>query len=198
MYHSTESDNLRRIGCTPNTRVDVLEQLRNWASDPTSEKVYWLNGMAGTGKTTIAYQSAETRTGSFLVFSLPFRHALSGTLEQNKDLHNQPLQDQFEQLVVVPLQQVAHTFVADITIVIDALDECEDKDGVDRMLGVLLSYASGLSAKFFVAGQPDPKILDRMRSREDEGRRFGFLNRPGFGNLALNRSRDSRPTVLER
>ncbi|KAG9096458.1 hypothetical protein FS749_008420, partial [Ceratobasidium sp. UAMH 11750] len=38
MYRSTASDNLRRVGCTPNTRVDVLEQLRTWASDPTSEK----------------------------------------------------------------------------------------------------------------------------------------------------------------
>ncbi|KAG8742193.1 hypothetical protein FRC10_001889 [Ceratobasidium sp. 414] len=200
MYRSTESDNLRRVGCTPNTRVDVLEQLRNWACDPTSEKVYWLNGMAGTGKTTIAYslcqhlqqncqlgasffctrQLPECRNVNRIVpsisyqlslFSLPFRHALSGVLERNKDIHNQPLQDQFEQLVVVPLRQVAHTFVADVTIVIDALDECEDKDGVDRMLGVLLSHASDLSVKFFVTSRPDPKILDQMRSRGDGSRR---------------------------
>ncbi|KAG9078454.1 hypothetical protein FS749_009514, partial [Ceratobasidium sp. UAMH 11750] len=59
MYRSTESDNLRRVGCTPNTRVDVLEQLRTWAANPTSEKVYWLNGMAGTGKSTIAYSLCE-------------------------------------------------------------------------------------------------------------------------------------------
>ncbi|KAG8700744.1 hypothetical protein FRC08_004471 [Ceratobasidium sp. 394] len=59
MYRSTESDNLRRVGCTPNTRVDVLEQLQTWAADPTSEKVYWLNGMAGTGKTTVAYSLCE-------------------------------------------------------------------------------------------------------------------------------------------
>ncbi|KAG8680381.1 F-box/WD repeat-containing protein 9, partial [Ceratobasidium sp. 394] len=199
MYRSTESDNLRRVGCTPNTRVDVLEQLRMWASDSTSENVYWLNGMAGTGKTTIAYslcdhlqrgcrlgasffctrQLPECRNINRIVpsisyqlsrFSLPFRHTLSGILEQNKDIHHQPLQDQFEQLIVAPLRQVAHTFAPDVTIVIDALDECEDKDGVDRILGVLLSHASNLSVKFFVTSRPEPKILDQMRSRTDAGR----------------------------
>ena len=30
-----------------------------WASDNTTTKVYWLNGMAGTGKTTIAYSFSE-------------------------------------------------------------------------------------------------------------------------------------------
>ncbi|KAG9076118.1 hypothetical protein FS749_012143, partial [Ceratobasidium sp. UAMH 11750] len=200
MYRSTESDNLRRVGCTPNTRVDVLEQLRIWASDPTSEKVFWMNGMAGTGKTTIAYtlceglqrnrrlgasffctrQLPECRNVNRIVpsisyqlslFSLPFRHTLSGILEQNKDIHNQPLRDQFEQLIVEPLRQIADSFAPDVTIVIDALDECEDKDGVDRILGVLLSHASNLSVKFFVTSRPEPKILDQMRSRTDGGRR---------------------------
>jgi len=30
-----------------------------WASDNTATRVYWLNGMAGTGKTTIAYSFSE-------------------------------------------------------------------------------------------------------------------------------------------
>ncbi|KAG9101775.1 hypothetical protein FS749_003464 [Ceratobasidium sp. UAMH 11750] len=200
MYRSTESGNLRRVGCTPNTRVDVLAQLQDWTCNPTSEKVYWLNGMAGTGKTTIAYslcehlqqrrqlgasffctrQLPECRNVNRIVpsisyqlslFSLPFRYALSSLLEHNKDIHNQPLPDQFEQLVVVPLRQVADTFAPDVTIVIDALDECEDKDGLDRMLEALLLHASNLCVRFFVTSRPDPKILDQMRNREDGGRR---------------------------
>ncbi|KAG9119525.1 hypothetical protein FRC07_005411, partial [Ceratobasidium sp. 392] len=200
IYRSTVSDSLGRVGCTPNTCVDVLEQLLSWTRDSESEKVYWLNGMAGTGKTTIAYtlcdhlQRARQLGASFFysrqlpecrdvnrivpsisyqlsLFSLPFRHALSEVLEQNNSIYNQPLQDQFEQLVVAPLGKVAHTFATDVTIVIDGLDECEDKAGVDRILGVLLSHAPELGVKFFVTSRPEPQIVDQMRTREAAGRR---------------------------
>jgi hypothetical protein len=48
-----------RNGCTEDTRKAILGTLRMWASDNTTTKVYWLNGMAGTGKTTIAYSFSE-------------------------------------------------------------------------------------------------------------------------------------------
>jgi Cdc6-like AAA superfamily ATPase len=48
-----------RNGCTEDTRKAILYTLRTWASDNTTPKVYWLNGMAGTGKTTIAYSFSE-------------------------------------------------------------------------------------------------------------------------------------------
>ena len=37
------------------TRVKVLEELDAWASDADSSKVYWMVGMAGIGKSTIAH-----------------------------------------------------------------------------------------------------------------------------------------------
>ncbi|KAF8809961.1 hypothetical protein BYT27DRAFT_7337039 [Phlegmacium glaucopus] len=48
-----------RNACTENTREAILDSLQVWASDDTATKVYWLNGMAGTGKTTIAYSFSE-------------------------------------------------------------------------------------------------------------------------------------------
>ena len=45
--------------CTENTRKAILDTLRLWASDNMTTRVYWLNGMAGTGKTTIAYSFSE-------------------------------------------------------------------------------------------------------------------------------------------
>ena len=48
-----------RNGCTEDTRKAILDTLQMWASDNTTTKVYWLNGMAGTGKTTIAYSFSE-------------------------------------------------------------------------------------------------------------------------------------------
>lgn len=40
--------------CHPQTRVDLLAQIYKWAGDPYSECIYWLQGMAGTGKSTIS------------------------------------------------------------------------------------------------------------------------------------------------
>ena len=56
------TEKLTRSGCTPGTRVDILQSIQRWALDfsPDSPHVYWLNGMAGTGKSTIAYTIAKS------------------------------------------------------------------------------------------------------------------------------------------
>jgi nucleoside-triphosphatase THEP1 len=41
------------------TRVKVLEDLDTWASNANSSKVYWMVGMAGIGKSTIAHTFCE-------------------------------------------------------------------------------------------------------------------------------------------
>ncbi|KAI0743253.1 hypothetical protein BC629DRAFT_1599649 [Irpex lacteus] len=48
-----------RTPCLPGTRVDILHTLEGWAADPTARQVYWLNGHAGSGKSTIAQSLAE-------------------------------------------------------------------------------------------------------------------------------------------
>ncbi|ELU36788.1 NACHT domain-containing protein [Rhizoctonia solani AG-1 IA] len=53
------SNEMYRRGCTPNTRVKILEEAMKWTRNPDAKKVYWMNGMAGTGKTTIAYTLCE-------------------------------------------------------------------------------------------------------------------------------------------
>ena len=37
-----------------NTRVELRQQIIKWYEDPRSPCIFWLNGMAGTGKSTIA------------------------------------------------------------------------------------------------------------------------------------------------
>ena len=41
------------------TRREVLLQLENWSKDEQDKQVFWLNGLAGTGKSTIAQTFAE-------------------------------------------------------------------------------------------------------------------------------------------
>lgn len=45
--------------CLADTRVELLEEIRDWAADLSAEPIFWLNGMAGTGKSTISRTVAE-------------------------------------------------------------------------------------------------------------------------------------------
>src|SRR5882757_269043 len=61
MYHTpgagyTSGD---RQGCLKGTRQGILFQLEHWLTDEQDHRVFWLNGIAGTGKPTIAQTFAE-------------------------------------------------------------------------------------------------------------------------------------------
>jgi hypothetical protein len=61
-------------GCHPNTRVALLAQIYEWANNPDSNCIYWLQGMAGTGKSTIARTVAhELNKGGALGASFFFK-----------------------------------------------------------------------------------------------------------------------------
>ncbi|KAJ7723044.1 hypothetical protein B0H16DRAFT_1895922 [Mycena metata] len=46
--------------CTKNTRQELLSRLKQWACDASdSLPIFWLSGMAGTGKSTVAYTLCE-------------------------------------------------------------------------------------------------------------------------------------------
>jgi hypothetical protein len=40
--------------CLPDTRIDLLQEIHNWADGEHSPGIFWLSGLAGTGKSTIA------------------------------------------------------------------------------------------------------------------------------------------------
>ncbi|KAL9005217.1 MAG: hypothetical protein Q9188_001977 [Gyalolechia gomerana] len=44
----------RHRQCLPSTRVDVLQQIMKWTVDTSPRCIFWLKGLAGTGKSTIA------------------------------------------------------------------------------------------------------------------------------------------------
>jgi len=52
---------LRRAVCTPGTRKRILANITTWAKDSSleSQTIYWLFGLAGTGKSTIAFTLAR-------------------------------------------------------------------------------------------------------------------------------------------
>ncbi|QRV94925.1 WD repeat-containing protein [Ceratobasidium sp. AG-Ba] len=196
-YDSVKAFKLGRGPCTKNTRVDILREMYDWTCGDNDEKIYWLNGMAGTGKTTIAYSLCESlqrsnklaasffcsrqepecrnvdRIVPSIVYQLsrlffPFRRAIVAVLEAYSDVHNQSITEQFKQLLVEPLITVTDKLPTGITVVIDALDECEHEGSVAKILEVLLLYASDLPIRFLVTSRPDGVIINRMRREESE------------------------------
>ena len=173
-----------RKGCLKGTRGAVLNTIELWARDFDKCSVYWLNGLAGTGKSTIARTIAERlfadgqlgasffcsrdfedRRNLQLIFPTlaiqlarkyaEFRSILVPLIQSDPEVAYESLYNQMERLVVQPLNESDISTV----IVIDALDECEDEDSASAILSVLGRLVSVVpKVKFFLTGRPEPRI----------------------------------------
>ena len=171
------------------TRKEILAELENWSNNEHDIRVFWLNGLAGTGKSAIAQTFAEMNFAggklgaSFfcsrdfddrsnlrsifptLAFQLAhqyphFRKELLPVLMANHNVGRESLCSQMEKLIVRPFQATQITTL----IIIDALDECRDKEPASALLSVLSRYAVDIpSAKFFITGRPEPHIGSGFR-----------------------------------
>ena len=178
-----------RRGCLRGTRETVLDEIESWAKDLKKSPIFWLNGLAGTGKSTIAQTIAERAFADGLLgasffcsrdfedrsdlhFIFPtlafqlahkypdFRSHLIPLLQSDPDVIDESLYGQMERLIAGPLQS------ADIStlIVIDALDECRDNEPSSAILSVLGRLIERIpNVKFFITGRPEPKIKTGFR-----------------------------------
>ncbi|KAG8694725.1 hypothetical protein FRC08_008298 [Ceratobasidium sp. 394] len=195
-YRAVGPENIHRTRCLQDTRTNVLQDLQEWVHYGKFHKVYWLSGTSGSGKTTIAYSLCEylensgRPAASFFCsrdlpdcrdvrrilpnvayqlarLSRPLRRAISNSLERDPEVCSQPIKNQFERLIAMPLEEVGHTPGVDVVVVIDALEECEDKDGINQLLDAFFKDSSGLPVKFLVTSRQNLGILDRMRASLD-------------------------------
>ena len=191
MRHTEDASYLcgKREGCLKGTRMGVLWEIECWLNSKQGQRVFWLNGLAGTGKSTIAQTFAETSFGdgklgaSFfcsrdfedrsnlqmifptLAFQLayrytPFRKELLQVLKAHRDVGRESLCSQMEKLIVRPFK------ATDIPtlIVIDALDECKDEEPASAILSVLSRYMAKIpNVKFFITGRPEARIRSGFR-----------------------------------
>ncbi|KAJ4287996.1 hypothetical protein N0V90_012012 [Kalmusia sp. IMI 367209] len=153
--------------CLPNTRVEVLQEITDWIDGLDKKWIYWLNGIAGTGKSTIArtiarkYHDAGRLGASFffakgggdvgqadrfvttlahqLATRLPWtkRHICEAIMK-NSDITQQSLRDQWDRLIIEPLSRVDYSSAPETAvIVVDALDECGSDSDIRLILRLL-------------------------------------------------------------
>ncbi|KAG8707514.1 hypothetical protein FRC11_007367, partial [Ceratobasidium sp. 423] len=188
-YDAPDVSQIRGIPCARNTRVGVLREMRAWIDQAEPMSVFWLTGMAGTGKTTICYTlcrqlvSENRLAASFFCsrlhedcrkvkhifpsiacqvakYSSDFRDALLKELRTGGNIHGSELHKQFERLIERPLGGCASKLTHDLIIVIDALDECDGSSDTAKMLGLLLLKAKDLRLRFIVSSRPERDIIN--------------------------------------
>jgi hypothetical protein len=118
--------------CLPDTRTELLDEITTWANNKDGKSIFWLSGMAGTGKSTIARTVAQsfasrgqlgasfffkkgegergnasrffTTIATDLVACEPgMLPGIRKTLDEDSTISHKALKDQFEKLILQPL-----------------------------------------------------------------------------------------------
>ncbi|KAB8213589.1 hypothetical protein BDV33DRAFT_184479 [Aspergillus novoparasiticus] len=192
--------------CLPGTRSELLQQVQDWGRS-SDRHIFWLSGMAGTGKSTIArtvarsfkedgilgasffFKRGEGDRGSAAKFfptivkqlAVHIPQIIPGirkALEDDPAIPGRSLREQFNELILQPLLAVDYDEAMDsIVIVIDALDECEQEKDVE----IILELLPGVETATNLA------IRFFLTSRPEVPIRFGFdqIDRSKYQNTIL-------------
>ncbi|KAF4962175.1 hypothetical protein FSARC_9749 [Fusarium sarcochroum] len=121
--------------CLPDTRVALLDKIMKWTQEPTAEPIFWLDGMAGTGKSTISRtiaqrldnecrlgasfffkrSEADRRTSARLFTTIASQLAaknpalathIKHAIDADTNIDDKRLDEQFENLILGPLSKM--------------------------------------------------------------------------------------------
>ncbi|KAF8535913.1 vegetative incompatibility protein HET-E-1 [Trichophaea hybrida] len=187
--------------CLPDTRVDLLQQIITWSKDPSGACIFWLNGIAGAGKSTIArtvariWSDQKQLGGSFffskgrgdlghaskfftslaaqLTNTLPsIRPYIYKVIKEVPDIFERGLADQWKYLIFQPLTNYLKEVSLQSKVFILVVDALDECEGDDDTKLILRLLA-------------ELKTLDAIRlrvfitSRPETPIRFGFRTIPG-------------------
>ncbi|KAK6343586.1 hypothetical protein TWF730_011177 [Orbilia blumenaviensis] len=157
--------------CLPDTRVDLLKRITAWGQEPSSKIIFWLNGMAGTGKSTISLTVANefadkgqlaasfffSRGGGNLSHAGMFvttiaiqlanrlkalKHHICKAIQDDRRVASRALRAQWDQLIMSPLSNLKASALPPFILIIDALDECEGDNDIRLLLQLFTETAS--------------------------------------------------------
>ncbi|THU93599.1 hypothetical protein K435DRAFT_840185 [Dendrothele bispora CBS 962.96] len=201
-FHNVASMN--RSQCTEGTRVEILNDIMKWAEDCSSDTLlgYWMCGMAGTGKSTIAkslclkLEEKELLAGSFFCsrqvlecrrdskiiptiayqlaqYSCTFAQELSSALEHDQDLAQKEPSIQVEKLLIQPWKTVIKAKKFQGSSPVVVIDALDECENISRVLKV---------------------IVTAIQQKKMEGLKFFFTSRPE-GNISDHLNTESKTSV---
>ncbi|GAB7331883.1 hypothetical protein MBLNU13_g03818t1 [Cladosporium sp. NU13] len=186
---SAEYDSYSSMGmsaCLEGTRVDLLDDIARWVDDHAGECLFWLQGIAGEGKSTVAKTVAQSlqynnKLGASFFFksndvdradarrfftTIAARLAtridgmeahIAQILDKQLTGYDKSIQSQFEELIAIPLGRCGvQSSHSSFIIVVDALDECCEAD--IKYVVELLAQCELFGIRIFVTSRPDAPV----------------------------------------
>jgi hypothetical protein len=193
-------------GCMADTRLDLLEQITDWAKDPhSSQSVFWLTGLAGTGKSAIMRTMCQQLSDENLLGASFFisrgdekrrdpqnivrtvihdlaemcpelRGPMCDALRKNKFISDDSMHRQLQVLVSDSYTKAVPALDRPVVLVLDGLDECEIDRDSGREGGELLP----LLLRTIGACRPWIKLLIACRQRRTIDKMFGSTYKPSL------------------
>jgi len=191
--HADEHDGHAAM-CHSDTRQDLLRQITEWAQDPSGKCIFWLNGMAGTGKSTIARTVAQAFDekgqlgGSFffrrgeggrgnpsrffttiavqLVRRVPtLAPYVRGAIESETGISEKSLNKQFEKLIFVPLSQAINASIP-IPMLVIVVDALDECERGETILSVLSETGrlQSIHVRIFLTSRPEFSIRRKFKN----------------------------------
>ncbi|KAK9446273.1 Nucleoside phosphorylase domain protein [Metarhizium brunneum] len=146
--------------CLKDTRVDVLQNIDTWAVSSGTQQIFWLSGMAGTGKSTIArtiarlfaakgilgasffFKRGEGDRGnsSKVITTIAAQVAerypaispqVAKALENDSRIVHKALREQFQELILKPLQANSQHIGRNSDPIVIVIDALDECDSAD-------------------------------------------------------------------
>jgi hypothetical protein len=190
--------------------MELLDNIAAWMRDSSSQKIYWLSGAAGTGKTTVAQSIARSaKQMGFLCLTFFFsrtannrsdytsviptiayqlamdercRSKIYAALVADNDIRTHAVPVQVQKLLLDVLTPLSSDTSLDLLIILDALDEC--RQDINKM------YGGDLVPVLLAALKNIPSAKVFLTSRRESSIERMFT----YDDIA----NDTRPLVLHR
>ncbi|EMD84659.1 hypothetical protein COCHEDRAFT_1167455 [Bipolaris maydis C5] len=186
--------------CLADTRVDLLQEIYSWADGQDERCIFWLSGLAGTGKSTIArtvarsYYDKQRLAASFffsrgggdvghagkfvtsiavqLARNVPaLKQRISDAVAERDDIASQSLRDQWQHLVLRPLSKL-HELEAGQRTYIIVVDALDECDN-DSNIRIIVQLLAEVRSSLTGA-----RLRVLLTSRPEVPIRHGFCQVP--------------------
>ncbi|PTB62058.1 hypothetical protein BBK36DRAFT_1186315 [Trichoderma citrinoviride] len=178
--------------CYSGTREAILEQIKAWSTRSDAQCIFWLNGGAGTGKSTISrtvaqwfvdkkmlgasffFKHGEADRGNMALFFPTIASQLIQTftqtaphvraaVEADPTIYDRSIKEQFDKLIADPIKMASEASkLPTIVVVADALDECDNDEHVRLVIHLLSQTKHFTSASLKFFVTSRPELAIRL------------------------------------